>query len=119
VGHFQTALSGLFNLAPTPARFVGRHGFVEPCRIILQETVEAGKQIRAIGHDAHPPNRGRRGRSRTLPITETSIAPKSFIDRAPPGTETVIAAKLFTFTANFFVVECIDTLPADDDPDDS
>jgi len=53
-----------------------------------------------------------------LPITETLIAPESFIDRAPDS-ETVLAAKLFTLTAIFFFVESIDVLLTDDDPDDS
>jgi len=57
-------------------------------------------------------------RSRTLPIAETLIAPKSFIDRASDS-ETVLVAKLFTLAAIFFVVESIDVFLADDDPDDS
>jgi hypothetical protein len=49
---------------------------------------------------------------------EASIASKAFIDRAPDS-ETVLSAKLFTLTANFFVVAFIDILLADGDPDDS
>jgi len=51
-------------------------------------------------------------------ISETSIAPKSFIFGVF-DTETVIAAKLFTVRANFFAAECIGSILARDVSDDS